>query len=108
MDGPYVYLIVQREFIRLHEPVVKPGQSGNVRARVTSYPNGSTCLATTPVIDRKAAETALLTAFKAAFKHRTDIGAEYFLPPGDYETACRSAVALYTTRSGGWDTQRLP
>lgn len=84
MDGPSTYLLIEREFIKTREPVVKPGRTCNLRARMAQYPKGSRCIATTCVSDCVQAEHAVLTAFKALFKRRLDIGAEYFQPPGDF------------------------
>lgn len=95
MDGPYVYLIVEREFINARVPVVKIGKSDEVGRRVKDYPKGSLTLSICPVQSAKMAEDALKAAFGAVFQQRRDIGIEYFQPTGEYESACDAARHLH-------------
>lgn len=76
--GNYVYLIKEREFIRLHESVIKVGYSTSLRNRCRNYPKGSLVLAVLRVNDGKIAESAILSCFNRSFKKRVDLGAEYF------------------------------
>ena len=76
-------------------PVIKVGRTDNVRARMGAYPTYSHCLQVTPVTNARLAEAAVLAAFKRAFLHRTDLGREWFQPPGEYEEACRVAMYMY-------------
>jgi hypothetical protein len=98
MDGPFVYCIAEREFLRSREGVVVIGRSGGVYARIKSYPKGSLLLGMTPVVDDKVAETDLIAAFSAAFHVRREFGREYFTPPGaerSLDAAVKAALPLF-------------
>lgn len=95
MDGPYSYLIVEREFVNSRVPIVKIGCSDDVRRRVEDDPNGSVLLGAYPVQSAKATEDALNVLFGCFYKQRCDIGTDYYQPPGDYETACKAAKQLH-------------
>ena len=73
-----VYLLIEREFLILKENVFKIGRSENVSNRAKQYPNGSQLLIVLPCIDCKVSEKQLKEVFRTSFKHRTDIGSEYF------------------------------
>jgi hypothetical protein len=62
------------------EDVYKVGRTEWLVKRMNQYPKGSVALATFAVgpAELKAAEAAALALCRRAFKHRTDIGAEYF------------------------------
>lgn len=94
MDGPFIYLLVEREWLARGVPVVKVGRSVQVGTRVRAYPNGSVVYAAHAVRDDKAAETDVLQAFRAAFPARTDVGSEYFQPDGEFKDACVKACRL--------------
>lgn len=92
---PGVYLLIEREFLRLrqglHGPVVKVGRTKKpISQRLHGYPKGSRLLAYVGVSDDCAAEAAILAVFRAAFLPRPDIGREYF-------AACDSLDKLLTT-----------
>ena len=73
-----VYLLIEREFLLLKKNVFKIGRSENVSNRTKQYPNGSQLLVVLPCIDCKASENHLKEVFQKNFKHRADIGSEYF------------------------------
>jgi hypothetical protein len=75
----HIYLIREREHIRMREHVYKLGkteQEGLKRAG--QYPKDSSIEIHLRVDDCHVAERELLAGFKREFKHRSDIGAEYF------------------------------
>lgn len=80
MRGDFVYMIVEREFLRLvpTRKAFKIGKSSNLLNRMRQYPKGSQVLTCVHVGNADAAERALLGVFDAIFKRRTDVGREYF------------------------------
>jgi hypothetical protein len=76
--GKYIYLLMEREFLKYGEDVFKIGRSENLEQRMKQYPNGSAMLMACSVRDDKMAEKAIQKAFEADFVHRKDIGREYF------------------------------
>ena len=95
--GPYIYLILEREFKRLREAVVKGGHTGNLKYRMNAYPKGSLLLAATPVTDALRAEKALHAAMTSAFRRRTDIGREYFEVAMPFKQAMVFAVTVFNS-----------
>jgi hypothetical protein len=93
--GPgYIYLIVEREFVRSGEPVFKAGRAANVIARFKQYPKGSQLISVSFCTNMLQTENEVLAALAAAFNRRTDIGREYF--QGD-KHAVITLVQLLTT-----------
>jgi hypothetical protein len=80
MGGDFVYMIVEREFLRLPPSckAFKIGKTGMLTSRMRQYPKGSQMITSVRVADADAAERALLAVFGAAFERRNDIGREYF------------------------------
>jgi hypothetical protein len=76
--GKYIYLLMEREFLKYGEDVFRIGRSENLEHRMKQYPNGSAMLMACRVRDDKMAEKAIQKAFEADFVHRKDIGHEYF------------------------------
>jgi len=75
----YIYLIQEREFIRLQEPVYKIGRTCQQDfKRFDGYPKNSHLVLMVDVIDCKAIETLIIKKFKRLFTHRKDYGNEYF------------------------------
>ncbi len=75
----HIYLIREREFIRLNEPVYKLGKTTqDGLKRSAQYPKGSSIEIHLRVNNCHAAETELLKYFRSTFIARTDFGAEYF------------------------------
>lgn len=73
-----IYIVWPREFIVAGISVLKPGRSIDSAVRFRAYPKGSRLLVRLRVSRMLDAENMLLGVCKAAFIHRTDIGAEYF------------------------------
>ncbi len=81
----YVYLLQEREFIRLDEPVYKIGRTTQVNLiRFNQYPNGSTLLFQTICNDCVSIETKIKTLFKLKYKQMIEYGDEYF--EGDFRS----------------------
>lgn len=74
----YIYLIQEREFIRLNENVFKVGRTFCVKTRLNQYPKGSQLLAYHCVPNQYLYETELLNAMAHNFVKRRDYGHEYF------------------------------
>lgn len=77
-SGHYVYMIVEREYLSVVPEVIKVGFSTNFTARARAYPKSSLVLATFRVSSGRDAERAIITAMRARYVRRKDIGAEYF------------------------------
>jgi len=80
----YIYLLQEREFIKTDELIYKLGKSkqSNLK-RFKQYPKESNLLLQTSCEDCDKIEKELIRTFKLNFKHRNDIGHEYF--EGDYK-----------------------
>ena len=75
----YIYLIREREFIRLSEDVYKIGCTCQKDfKRFDGYPKNSHLIMMIDVCDSKMIEKLVIKKFKSVFKHRKDIGNEYF------------------------------
>ena len=74
----YVYMLQEREFINLNEPVYKIGKTINPKSRFCSYPKGSEILFISLVSDCHQIEKDIIETFNDKFVHRNDIGKEYF------------------------------
>jgi hypothetical protein len=83
-----LYLIQEREFIKMKEDVYKFGRTENISQRITQYPKGSKLLFAIKITDEKLAENELLKKLSIEFKSRPDIGREYF--QGDYKSMMRT------------------
>jgi hypothetical protein len=93
--GTYLYLLKEREHIRCGDDVCKAGFTTDFACRMRAYPNGSAVVLSMR-IRRDAgreAERLVLTAFERCFKHRRDIGAEYFEGPVSDMVAMLASVA---------------
>ncbi len=89
----YIYLLIEREFIILQQPVYKVGRTAKkVDHRVKQYPKGSLLLYSGYVMDTKNAETMVLHALRQIFLNRKDIGREYF--EGDKESIWAEVVRV--------------
>lgn len=71
-------MILEREFMRLGDNVYKIGRTDNVKRRLAQYPKGSRLLFSIYTPDCLTAERELIRHFKGAYRHREDIGREYF------------------------------
>jgi len=74
----YVYMLITREFKNSNENVYKIGRTENLRTRLYGYPKGSQYLLSLKVANSIYIEHQIMKTFKQKFKHRTDIGREYF------------------------------
>lgn len=94
METGFVYALVEREFTKTKEPVVKVGMSrkSNPADRLRGYPKGSFFIwvrhTPTPVRD----ERLILDTMHIWFRHRKDLGAEYFEGDQNVMTSLLSAL----------------
>ena len=78
MSG-YIYLLIEREFIKTHEPIYKIGETErDPNKRFIAYPKDSIVLFCIMVNRCLKTEKNLIKEFKLQFKQRLDIGLEYF------------------------------
>lgn len=76
---PYIYLIREREFIRLNEYTYKVGKTGQTpNKRMGGYPKGSEVLLYTYVDNHDTIETIILDKFKITYTQKREYGTEYF------------------------------
>ena len=92
----YVYMIQEREFIKLKEPVYKIGKTSNPKSRFSSYPKGSEVLFISLVSDCHQIEKEIIENFNDKFIHRNDIGKEYF--QGDDMEMIQEIIGIIKTR----------
>jgi len=79
MTNEYVYLLREREFIRLKEHVYKIGMTKQEpKNRFSAYPKQSEILMLVNVSNSHVIEQNIKKNFKEKFIQRTDIGDEYF------------------------------
>lgn len=79
----YIYLLQEREFITTNQNIYKLGKTKQENLqRFKQYPKGSKLLLQQVCDDCDILETELIRDFKNKYKHRRDIGNEYF--EGDY------------------------
>ena len=75
----FIYLLREREFVRLNEECYKIGRTSQDPAkRFEGYPKGSEIILYIAVDNSITAEKQLLTIFKKEFKQKKDYGSEYF------------------------------
>lgn len=100
----YIYLIREREFIRLNEPTYKIGKTKNEpNTRLSGYPKGSEVLLFESVLDCDSVERKIIERFRERFKLENDYGAEYF--SGDAQemiVEIHSITAEERERSRAW------
>lgn len=79
MDKPgHIYLLREREFIRLDEPTYKIGKTTQSLRRFRGYPHDSHVLLVIEVENVTYTETKLIRLFKEEFDHKPNYGNEYF------------------------------
>lgn len=79
IDIQYIYLLQEREFIKTNEKIYKIGKTKQKNNdRFKQYPKGSILLFQLICPDCDTLEKELITIFKNKYKHRKDIGNEYF------------------------------
>lgn len=75
----YIYLLREREFIRLQEETYKIGRtSQDPNRRMVKYPKDSEIILIIAVRKSVEIETKLIRLFKKRFIHRPEYGNEYF------------------------------
>ena len=75
----YIYLLREREFIRLNEPTYKIGRTQqNPYDRFSSYPKGTEIILYIMVDDSVSLEKQAINAFKKIYEHKKGYGNEYF------------------------------
>lgn len=83
MQNQYVYLIREREFIRLNEDTYKIGKTTQTpNSRLTGYPKGSQVVLFQQVNDCTLIENVIMKVFKNKFIQMTEYGIEYFKGDG--------------------------
>ncbi len=97
---PFIYVVHEREFRRLNEPVWKVGFTDQevVEARIKQYPKKSRAILTGSVSDGRAAEGEMLRILDnmPGVKARRDIGREY------YECPHHLVAGAFATAILGW------
>lgn len=78
--GEYVYVMKERENIRIGEEIYKVGFSTDFASRSKSYPKGSQVQVALRVRDGRFVEGIILENLRKnpKFKNRRDVGSEYF------------------------------
>ena len=75
----YIYILIEREFISLKSPIYKIGRTiQDHNKRMCGYPKGSSLILQMLCNDCIKVEADLIRQFKIKYKHRPDIGNEYF------------------------------
>ena len=81
----YIYLLQEREFIKTKENIYKIGMTKKENLhRFNQYPKSSLLLFQMICNDCRNSEKQIIKLFKEKFKHRRDIGNEYF--EGEYKS----------------------
>lgn len=79
LKNNYIYLLIEREFISLKKPIYKLGRTEQEHnKRMCAYPKGSSLLFQMLCNNSVKIEADLIRQFKIKYKHRDDIGNEYF------------------------------
>jgi hypothetical protein len=91
----YIYLLQEREFVNLYQPVYKIGKTMQLNSkRFSQYPKGSILLLQLICLDCNACETQLIQLFTQKYTRRRDIGNEYF--EGDFTGMIADIVRIIT------------
>ena len=78
-EGQYIYLLQEREFVKTGELIYKIGRTKKEHyTRFNQYPNGSILLLHIKCDDCDCNEKDIIKLFKTKYKHRKEIGNEYF------------------------------
>ena len=89
----YIYLLIEREFLKTNEKIYKIGKTRQLNfKRFKQYPKGSMLLYQTWCDNCDTKERELLTHFRSKYKHRKDVGAEYF--EGDYNNMIKDISGI--------------
>ena len=107
-DTEYVYLLQEREFVRLEEPTYKIGRTKNPDNRHKAYPKDSELLMLCKVPDCKAAEQEIKAKFSEQFKQRREYGVEYFNGDAEKMMSLMSSIVYPIERPFGNLFRRKP
>lgn len=77
-NSGYIYVIREREFVNMNQNVYKIGRTDNFLRRFSQYPKNSEIIFVNKINNQCKIETKLIRKLKQKFKHRKDIGNEYF------------------------------
>ena len=78
MESEGIYLLREREFIRLNEDIYKIGRSKHIKTRMNSYPKGSVIELMIGCSNSIQCEKDLLAIFRSKYIEHKEYGAEYF------------------------------
>ena len=79
IENHYIYLVREREFIRMHENIYKLGKTTQIASnQLTSCGKTIEVLLFVKVLDCHKLEPTLMKLFEYNFKQKNDIGLEYF------------------------------
>jgi len=97
-NSEYVYLLQEREFIRLNEPTYKIGRSAQpLFRRLDQYPKGSRVLIAIQVSNSLAVENKMKTVFDIKYERKAEYGREYY--NGDWKLMMSDIVQIATTHN---------
>ncbi|AYV75330.1 MAG: DNA primase [Terrestrivirus sp.] len=79
MSNQYCYIIQEREFVNSNKSIYKIGKTTQqIHKRMNQYPKDSKVILTLNVVNCDEFEKNIKRIFPQKYKHRTDIGIEYF------------------------------
>lgn len=104
----YVYLLQEREFIRLEEPTYKIGRTKDPDRRHKAYPKDSELLMLCQVPDCQSAEKQIKEAFSENFTQRREYGVEYFNGNVELMMSVMSSIVYPVERPFGNLFRRKP
>ncbi len=93
-SAEWVYLLIEREFLKTKESIYKIGRTDDWDSRVKQYPKGSALLGLVHVCDSVLAERSIIATFKQQFVARRDVGREYF--EGEHQAILTTFFATAT------------
>jgi hypothetical protein len=92
----YIYILIEREFIKTGEPIYKIGKTKQENMkRFKQYPKGSILIEQIMCQNCDIMETDIMNIFKTKYIHRTDIGREYF--QGDMKNMIYTIHTIWQT-----------
>jgi len=104
----YVYLLQEREFIRLEEPTYKIGRTKDPDRRHKAYPKDSELLMLCQVPDCQSAEKQIKEVFSEKFTQRREYGVEYFNGNVELMMSLMSSIVYPVERPFGNLFRRKP
>jgi hypothetical protein len=92
----YVYLLQERESIKLNQTVYKFGRTAQCNLkRASQYPKGSVLLLYVKCVNSVKVESDMKKLFKEKYVQRLDYGTQYF--EGDYKSMMQDIFAMACT-----------